>query len=212
MFNGLDSLIGLGASCAFFYSAWAVLAGAGDVYFDTATMVLLLVTVGRLLEAHAHVRGQRAIADLLPGDPLHARAASLRPGDRVQVAAGERVPADGRILRGAASLDESPLTGEALPAARAENDTVLAGSLCLDGAIEIEVLCEASDFLLNRIVRAVEEARLARSPLENLADGASAVLVPGTILLAAATLAWWWPHGPGRAFLNALAVLVVACP
>jgi heavy metal translocating P-type ATPase len=219
----MDSLIALGSGAAFVLSCASVVRGRGEIYFDTATMVLLLVTVGRLIEAHAHVSSRRALAELISLQPPSARvlrgtgwtmvdAAALQPGDRVHVLAGERIPADGRIARGAVAVDESMLTGESLPAERGEGDVVRAGTLSLNGALEIDVDTAPGETLLARIVRTVEEAQRARSPLETLADRLSAALVPLTVLLAAATAAWWWRSGPERALLNGLSVLVVACP
>lgn len=219
----MDSLIALGAGAALAYSCAAVVRGRGEVYFDTASMVLLLVTAGRLFEAHAHVSGRRALVELLGMQPPAARvlrgeawvtvdATAVRPGDRIQVAAGERIPADGRIARGAAAIDESMMTGEAVPAERSEGERVRAGCLCLNGALEIDVEAGAGGTMLARIVRSVEEAQQERGSLEGAADRVSAALTPLTLLLAAGTGAWWWGRGVETALMNSLSVLVVACP
>ena len=212
----MDSLIALGAGAAFLYSAAAVVRGRGEVYFDTASMVLLLVTLGRLFEAHAHVRGRRALRELLEAQPPEARvlregewgmvpADAVEAGERVRVLPGERIPVDGIIARGASAVDESMLTGEPVPAERAEGETVRAGTLCLNGALEIACSAPAAASLAARIVAAVEEAQRARSPLETTADRVAAVLAPFTVALAAVVV---WQRG----WLTGLSVLVVACP
>jgi Cu2+-exporting ATPase len=214
----MDSLIALGAGTAFVYSCTSE-----TVYFDTATMLLLLVTVGRLLEANARVRGRRALRELIALQPPQARAfrdggwqtvnaASVEPGQRVQIWAGERIPVDGHVLQGAAAIDQSMLTGEPLPVERSMGDTVRAGSLCLDSVLEIACTAATSESWLTRMVRAVEEAERLRSPLERLADRVAAAFVPLTVALAAVVVLFWWPHGHESAFLNGLSVLVVACP
>jgi Cu2+-exporting ATPase len=219
----MDSLIAIGAAAAFSYSCASVLRGAGEVYFDTATMVLLLVTIGRLLEANARVKGRRALVELLNLQPPSARvwrnrswqmtdARSLQPGDRIQVLAGERIPIDGVIATGAASIDESMLTGEPFPADRGEDEIVRAGSLCLNGVLEVACTANVTGTLLARIVASVEQAQRLRSPMERLGDRIATALVPATILLAVAVVAWWWPLNHGNAWLNGLSVLVVACP
>jgi Cu+-exporting ATPase len=217
------SRIAIGTSAAFIYSTVSVLRGSTAAYFDTATMVLLLVTVGKLLEANAKLKGRREVEELIRLQPPAARvwregvwrrvdAATVEPGDRVQVLAGERIPVDGRIVRGASAIDESMLTGEPLPAERGEGETVHAGSICLNGALELVCLGEPEHTLLARIIASVEEAQRRRSPLERLADRIASVFVPVTVGLAAAVTLAWWSASPEKAWLNGLSVLVVACP
>jgi heavy metal translocating P-type ATPase len=217
----MESLIAVGAGSAFAYSCASVFAASGREYFDTATMVLLLVTVGRLLEANARVRGRRALVSLLELQPPQARvwrnggwvmaeAVSVEVGARVEVWSGERIPVDGRIVSGAASLDESMLTGEPLPAERGPGETARAASICLNGVVEIEAAGGAP--LVARIVASVEEAQRSRSALERVADRAAAAFVPFTLALAGAVTAWWWRSSPEKAWLSGLSVLVVACP
>ncbi len=217
----MDSLIAIGAGTAFVVSCFSVFTGGGREYFDTATMVLLLVTVGRLLEANARLKSRRALTELLELRPPQARvwrggawamapAASVAAGERVQVWTGERVPVDGRVASGSGSLDESMINGEPLPAARAGGDTVRAGTICVDGLIEIEAA--GGPPLIERIAASVEEAQRIRSPLERLADRAAAWFVPLTLSLAAVVTVGWYRSNPERAWLSGLSVLVVACP
>lgn len=219
----MDGLIGLGTGAAFLYSCWNVVAGREGVYFDTATMLLLLVTAGRLLEANARLEGKRALEGLVRSQPPEARVwregnwrwvevASVVPGERVQVAAGERIPVDGKVERGTAAVDQSMLTGESLPVERGPGSQVHAGTLCLDGTLELTVTAAVGDSLLQRMIRAVEEARAQPSRRERLADRAVAVFVPATLLLATTVTLYWWRRDPARAWLNGLSVLVVACP
>ena len=219
----MDSLIALGAGTAFVFSAVSVIRRSGEIYFDTACMVLLLVTTGRLLEAHARRRGRRAVRELMELAPSSARvrrdeawltvdASAVKPGDLIQVLAGERIPVDGVVERGASAVDESMLTGEPVPARRAPGDTVSAGSLVVDGAFEVRCVHPADFSMVARIVASVEDALGRRSHIERLADRAAALFVPLTVALAAAVAIAWWSRGAERAWMNGLSVLVVACP
>ncbi len=218
-----DSLIALGTAAAFVYSCISVVRGSAEVYFDTAAMVLMLVTAGRLLEASARLKGRRAVEELLALQPPSARvwrgeswqpieANQVAPRDLVQVLAGERIPVDGKIARGASAVDESMLTGEPLPVEKSEGDTARAGSLCLNGALEIECSGTHGETMLGRIIRAVEEAQAQQSPLERTSDRIAGAFVPVVTALAALVVLLWWPAGAGKAWMSGLAVLVVACP
>lgn len=211
-----DSLIAIGTTAAFVYSAISVFRGSTAVYFDTATMVLLLVTVGRLLESNARLKGRRAVEELVALQPRTVRvwrnggweeaaAAQVRGGETVRVLAGERIPVDGRIDRGASAVDESMLTGEPLPAELEKGGTVRAGSLCLNGVLEIVASGDSSHTLLARIIASVQEAQVLQSPMERLADRVAAAFVPAVVVLAGIVAL-------SGAWLNGLAVLVVACP
>ncbi len=219
----MDSLIALGAGTAFGYSCFFVWRGAGPLYFDTACMVLLFVTAGRLIEANAHVRGRTALRELAAALVPEARvdragawtmvpSAEVRLGERVRIVAGERIPVDGAVTAGAASVDESTITGEALPAARAPGDSVFAGSLCLDGWLEAECRAACGESLISRIIDAVEQAQLQPAKAQRVADRWAAALTPLTLLLAIGAAAWHWPQGAAHAAWIGLSVLVVACP
>ncbi|MGD0201900.1 MAG: cation-translocating P-type ATPase, partial [Bryobacteraceae bacterium] len=140
-----------------------------------------------------------------------AEAGSVSAGERVEVRAGERIPVDGAVVRGMASVDASMLTGEPLPAACEPGGRVHAGAICMDGVLEIEAQAGSSS-LLARIIRSVEEAQALRSPLERAADRAAGWFVPLTLAVAAGAGAFWWFLGPVKAAMIALSVLVVACP
>jgi len=220
----LDTLVAIGAASAFGVSAAHVILGEGRIYFDTATMLLMLVTVGKLLEAHTKTRTAALVKGLLAARPATARvlrdgvpvdvpAEAVRPGEVVRVGPGERVPVDGRILSGSTSVQESAFTGEPLPRVCVPGDRVLGGSANCDGEVLVEAEGVGDASLLSRIARFVEEACAARAPVERLVERVSAVFVPVVALTAVGALAFWWLRGdPARGGMSALAVLVVACP
>jgi heavy metal translocating P-type ATPase len=219
----MDGLIALGAGAAFLFSTASVIRGSGQIYFDTACMVLLLVTTGRLLEAHARRRGRRAVRELMELAPSTARirredawqivdASTVTPGDVIQVLAGERIPVDGAIERGASAIDESMLTGEPVPAGRSPGEAVSSGSLVVDGAIEVRCTHPANASMVARIISTVEHALEHRSHIERLADRAAAWFVPAAMALACVVVIAWWGRGAERAWMAGLSVLVVACP
>jgi heavy metal translocating P-type ATPase len=220
----VDSLIAFGAFAGFGVSVAAVLQGRGHIYFDTATMVLVLATLGKLLEASAKVEASRQLKALLDLEPATAQlltgdeeeqvpAAELRPGDRVRVRPGETIPADGVIRRGETSVQEAILTGEFSPRPAGPGDAVLAGSVNGDGGITVEVTAAGGDSRAARIRRLVAEAQARRAPVERAAARAAAVFVPATAAIALAALGYWlWQGEAARAGMSALAVLVVACP
>ncbi len=219
----MDTLISVGAGAAFAYSCASVIRGSGEVYFDTAAMVLLLVAAGRLVEAYARVRGRRGLRDLLRalapkariargGSWIEAGSREVTLGELVRVLPGERIPVDGRVAAGSASVDASPITGEAAPASKGPGDEVLAGSLCLDGMLDVTCAALHRESLLARIAAAVEQAQAAPSQSERIADRMAAVLTPATLALAAVAVAIHWREGFAHAALTGLSVLVVACP
>ena len=221
----MDALIATGSVAAFAVSAAHVIRGSGQVYFDTATMLLLIVTLGRLLEASAKSRTSRAIHDLFDLSPKTARV--LREGNEVEIAAdevargdvmvikpGERIPADGVIVSGACAVEEAAFTGESGPRSCSVRDKVYGGSLDCDGLISVEATSVGADSLLAQIAKMVSEAQNNRAPVERLAERTASVFVPIVWLIAAGAAAYWGlaRHDLERAGLCSLAVLVVACP
>jgi len=219
-----DSLVALGAFTGFGVSAAHVLRGHGHLYFDTATMLLVLVTLGRLLEASAKVEASRNLKALLTLSPPRARvlrgdeeeevlAESLQPGDQVRVRPGERVPADGAIVTGVSSLQEAALTGEPLPRTVGPGDSAFGGSVNGEGGLIVAVQTAAEDSVVARLGRLVSEAQEHRAPVERLVTRVAAVFVPLVVALAAGAWLLWALRGDAaRGGLAALAVLVVACP
>ncbi len=219
-----DSLITLGALAAYSYSAYSVLIGGAHVYFDTATMLLVIFTLGRYLEALGRARATRSLEPLLqpqrqwasivePSGETRRRVSELAPGALIRVRPGERIPVDGIVLEGESTTDEALLTGESRPVARTAGAPVLAGSLNGDGPLLIHATATGNATRWGGICRAVRRASARRSRIELLADRIAAGFVPAVLVLATATLGYWSLHLPfGEALLIALAVLVVACP
>lgn len=220
-----DALIFTGALSAFGVSLVHVIRGNGHIYFDTATMLLLIVTFGRFLEASAKSRASRVINDLIENSSAGAHVfrdgveievphAVLKPGDVMAVRPGERIPADGRVVDGRCMLDRSMLTGESRPIPCRSGDEVFSGSINNDGYITVEVTSEASGSLLARIRQMAYRAQCGRPHFEVLADKAASAFVPVVWIAAAGAVLYWgmWHHDYQRAGMSALAVLVVACP
>jgi len=222
---GTDALIATGAFAAYAVSAVHVISRRGEVYFDTGTMLLLIVTLGRLLEASAKSRTSRAIREMMSLTPDTARvirdglevempSGELREGDIVLVKPGEKIPADGTIISGSCLVEEAAFTGEAAPRSCSPGDEVFGGSIDCDGVITVEARSVGSDTLAARIEEMVLQARRDRAPVERLATRVAAVFVPVVWLAAAGAAAYWGlvQHDPSRAWMSALAALVVACP
>jgi Cu+-exporting ATPase len=225
--TNMNTLVSLGTSVAFIYSAAATLWPASDrqVYFDAVLLILGFLLLGKTLEARAKHRALAALDSLSRLRPVTARRildgvesivplAEVRIGDSIVVLPGERFPVDATILEGRTTVDESMLTGESTPLAREPGGRVLAGSLNYDGAVTClsESLGEAT--VLAQITRMVEQAQGSRTPMERLADRASSIFVPTVLGLAALTFASWllFAHSLPLALANTVAVLVIACP
>ena len=219
----LDTLIAVGALTAFGVSAANVLRGSGHVYFDTATMLPLLVTFGKMIEAAARSQARdlvRSLQSLLPPKALRVTPAfgevgpdELRIGDRIRVRPGERFAADGIIVEGATSVAEAAFTGEAAEQHRGAGDSVIAGCVNGAGSVVVEARNVGSQLLLCRIVRMVQQAQVRQGPAQRSAQRMAAVFTPLVLGLAAATgLAWAISGQASQAAMAALAVLVVACP
>ena len=220
-------LVSLGTSAAYFYSLGVILAGDAHthLYFEAAAVVLTLIMLGKYLEARARQGASAALAALGKLQPAQAErktatgsetvaSAALSPGDVVIVRPGARVAADGVIVAGASSLDESLVTGESLPVDRSEGDAVITGTVNGDGVLEVRVSAVGADTRLARMARLVEDAQLSEAPVQRLVDRISAVFVPVIIVAALVTfLGWWWIADDLMAgFEAAIAVLVIACP
>jgi Cu+-exporting ATPase len=234
------TLIGLGVMVAFTYSLIATFFpgvfpatmrdphGMLGVYFEVAAVFVSLVLLGEWLELTARGRTSAAIRQLLGLTPktAHRLAAngeeadvlleSITVGDRVRVRPGEKIPVDGRVMSGQSSVDESMLTGEPLPANKGVGDHVVGATINQTGTVVIEAEHVGADSLLSQIVALVSEAQRSRAPLQKLADRIAVWFVPTVIGISVVTFIAWWTVGPeprlAYALVNAVAVLIIACP
>ncbi|WP_324751221.1 heavy metal translocating P-type ATPase [Sphingomonas sp. LY54] len=230
--GNMDLLVALGTSAAFGLSLYQLLAhpGGGGMdghyYFEASAVVITLVLLGKWLEGRAKRQtgaAIRALAALRPdrarllaadGSESEVPLESVKVGDLVRIRPGERIPVDGVIVEGATSADESMLTGESLPVAKAAGDKVTGGAINGEGLVLVRTTAIGAGTALARIVRLVESAQGAKAPIQRLVDKVSGVFVPVVIGIALVTLAGWLVAGAGleAALLNAVAVLVIACP
>ncbi len=224
----MDTLVALGSAAAYFYSV-AALAGwlpeTGE-YFETAAVILTLITLGKLLEARARGRSSEAIRRLMQLAPQTATlvqddversvpVSALTVGDMVLVRPGGRIPVDGVVREGASAVDESLLTGESMPVDKVAGDEVVGATLNHQGRLVIEARRLGADSALAQIIRMVEQAQASRAPIQRVADRVSAVFVPIVLLLALLTFVGWLAIGQvslAQALTHAVAVLVIACP
>src|SRR5436309_5185036 len=234
------TLIGIGVDTAYLYSLAATLfpqafpqsfhgrGGEVGVYFDAAAVITTLVLLGQVLELRARSKTSRPIKALLGLAPKTARLVrddgteadipleQVKPGDRLRVRPGEKVPVDGIVLEGATSVDESMITGEPIPVEKTENSRVTGGTVNGTGSFVMRAERVGSDTLLAQIVRMVAEAQRSRAPIQKLADIVAGYFVPAVVLIAVVTFIVWALVGPEPAMayglLNAVAVLIIACP
>jgi Cu2+-exporting ATPase len=217
----MDVLIVLGSGAALAYSAYQMARG-GEVYFDTAAMIVTLVLAGRYVEARARGRASEAVARLSRLLPREARVqgrglvplAAVAVGDLVEVVPGERVPLDGEVVEGASEVDEALLTGEARPVPKRAGAAVIGGTVNLHGAFTFRVTRVGEDTVLSGIARAVESAQAEKPRLQVLADRVTGWFVPAVLVLAAGTVALHLARGAPlhQALMTGVAVLVIACP
>jgi P-type Cu+ transporter len=230
--GNMDLLVALGTSAAYGLSLYQLVVPGmdhgvgGHFYFEASAVVITLILLGKWLEGRAKRQTGAAIRALMALRPDRARVVApdgaerevgvdeVRLGDLVRIRPGERIPVDGRLREGASSIDESMLTGESMPVAKAIGDTVTGGSINGEGLILIETSAVGAETTLARIVRLVESAQGAKAPIQRLVDRVSAVFVPVVLVIAAVTFAGWLLAGGGieTALLNAVAVMVIACP
>ncbi|HUE10838.1 MAG TPA: cation-translocating P-type ATPase, partial [Steroidobacteraceae bacterium] len=219
-----SALIVLGSLAAYAYSTLAVFQRGGHLYFDTASMVLMLFTLGRYLEAAGRARASRDLAPLLAAESELATVVEgvhehrrpvreVRAGMLIRVKPGERIPVDGLIVEGRSHTDEAVITGESRPVAKAVGALVLAGSINLDGPLLIESSGPGGESRWAQICRSVRETLGRSSRTQRIADRLVGAFVPLILALAAITLLYWAQRLPlDQAMLRALSVLVVACP
>ncbi|AFT88866.1 heavy metal translocating P-type ATPase [Paraburkholderia phenoliruptrix] len=226
--GNMDLLVALGTSAAYGISVYQLASHPDDamhLYFEASAVVITLVRFGKWLEARAKRQTTDAIRALQALRPDRARIrvgagerevplAEVKVGTVVIVRPGERVPVDGAVLEGRSHIDESLITGESLPVARQTGDAVTAGSINGEGAIAVTTTAIGAETTLARIIRLVESAQAEKAPIQRLVDRVSEIFVPAILAIAALTLIGWLLAGAGgeTAILNAVAVLVIACP
>ncbi|MBX3376508.1 MAG: cadmium-translocating P-type ATPase [Phycisphaeraceae bacterium] len=220
----MDSLIALGTTTAWAYSLWTLWAGHEHFFFDTAATILALIAVGKWLESRARSAATSAVTSLLDlsaptatlirnGQEAEVSAADLHPGDVVLVRPGGRLPADGLVESGETTIDESLLTGEAMPVARAPGHEVVGGSINLTGAIHVRITRTGAATIVGQMASLVESALATKTGAQRLADRIAGVFVPIVCGVALATLLGWGLAGFWENGLHAaIAVLIVACP
>lgn len=220
----MDTLISLGTLAALVLS-WRNVFTGGALYFETAAIITGFILLGRYFEARSKGKAGEAIAKLVELGAKFAHRVTngvledvpvdaLKVGDRVFVKPGEKIPLDGEVHEGESSIDESMLTGESIPVSKRVGDTVFGATLNTTGALTIEITKEPGNTVLAQIVRLVGEAQEKKAPIQKLADQISGVFVPIVIGIAVLTFLAWMISGAAldTAFVNAVAVLVIACP
>lgn len=237
--TNMNTLIAVGTSAAYFYSAALVFfpsffmvkgimpAVHFDVYFDTSAAIIVLILLGRTLEARARGKTSEAVKKLIGLAPKTARLVrdgveaeapieDVEPGDVISVRPGERIPADGIVIDGYSSVDESMITGEPIPVEKRTGETVTGGTINKTGSFKFEALKVGRDTVLSGIIDMVQRAQGSKPPIARLADTISSFFVPAVMGLAALTFIVWYAFGPKPAFtyalLNFISVLIIACP
>ena len=236
----MDTLVALGATAAFGYSTWALFAMTGaqvrgdeaavmrymhEFYFESAGMILTLITVGKMLEAHAKGRttdALRSLMNLAPqtatvlrgGAEVTVPVAQVKKGDQFVVRPGENIPVDGVVLEGESAVDESALTGESIPVDKGAGDTVSAATSNQSGFLKCEATRVGEDTTLSQIIKMVSDAAATKAPIAKVADRVSGVFVPVVITIAVVTVLIWLLAGQsfGFALARGISVLVISCP
>ena len=229
----MNSLVVLGTSAAWGYSVIATFfagllpTGTANVYFEAAAVIVTLILLGRLLEARAKGRTSQAIQRLVGLQPKTARVqrdgqivelpiSAVVDGDLLEVRPGERLPVDGEVLDGSSYVDESMISGEPLPVAKQTGDSLVGGTINQQGTLTMRATAVGADTVLSQIIRMVEQAQGSKLPIQTLVDKVTLWFVPAVMAAAALTFMVWLIAGPAPALsfalVNAVAVLIIACP
>jgi Cu2+-exporting ATPase len=220
----MDVPVALAIAGAFVASVWNTAQGSGEVYFDSVTMFTFLLLGSRFLEMSARHRAGRLAEEKitrLPATAIRLRpdgsedsvaVAELAPEDRVRVRPGDTIPADGWVLEGHSSVDESLLSGESLPLVKGKGDRLIGGSVNVESPLLMGVDKVGADTVLSAIMRLLDRAQSEKPRIARLADQVAGWFVGFLLLMAAMVAGWWWRHAPSEAFSVTLSVLVVTCP
>ncbi len=233
------TLIGIGAGIAWIFSVFALLfpdffpeqfrteAGTVHLYFESATVILTLVLLGQVLEAKAHSQTNDAVKELMKlapntairikdGEEEEIHIEEIQKGDILKVKPGDKIPVDGIIQEGVSSIDESMITGEPVPVEKSKDDKVSSGTINGNSAFTMKAEKVGDETLLSQIVEMVNKASRSKAPIQNLADKISSWFVPAVVIIAIITFSVWALIGPEPAYvyalINAIAVLIIACP
>lgn len=219
-----DTLIAVGAFSAYFLSVYSIFTGKNAVYFETATMILVLVTFGRYLETSSRVKASNFMKNLmdlsakkavvLDGDSeREVLIEEVKVGDVVRILPGEKISVDGIVLSGIGHVDESILTGESKPVLKKEGDYLFAGTTSLDGSFRIKVEKPQSQWTLNRFIEIMEKIRNTKAPINRLADRIAFYFLPIVFFLGISSfLYWFFFEGFEKALIVSLSVLLISCP
>ncbi len=236
----MDTLVAMGSSAAFLYSTYALFAMTdaqvkGDMagvmkymdefYFESAAMILTLITVGKMLEAHSKGKTTDALKGLMKlapqkaillirGEEKEVPVDQVKKGDLFLVKPGENIPVDGIVVKGSSAVNEAALTGESIPVDKAEGDEVSAATINQSGVLTCEAVRVGEDTALSRIIQMVSDAAATKAPIARIADKVSGIFVPAVIAIAAVTFLTWILAGQnfGYALARAISVLVISCP
>jgi P-type Cu+ transporter len=232
------TLIALGVASAYLFSVFAVIfpgmlphsarqQGEVPVYFEAAAVIVVLVLLGQVLEGKARSKTSSAIRALMDkaartarvvkdGEEKEVPVAHVEKGDLIRVRPGEKVPVDGTIVEGRSSLDESMISGESMPVQKVAGDLVIGATINQTGSFLMKAEKVGSETVLSQIVELVSEAQRSRAPIQRLADQVAKYFVPAVVIVAMITFIAWWRFGPdprlAHGFVNAVAVLIIACP
>lgn len=236
----MDTLVAMGAGASFIYSVGALFSACIDAYqsntdladihvseyyFESAAMILTLITVGKMLEAYSKGKTTNAIKGLMElapqsavllrdGEEVTVSIEEVKTGDIFVVRPGENIPVDGRVIEGSSAINEAALTGESLPVDKEEGSEVSSGTMNLSGYLKCEATRVGEDTTINQIIRMVEDASATKAPIAKIADRVSGVFVPVVVIIAVITGAAWLAAGKvaGFAVARAISVLVISCP
>lgn len=220
---GMDVPVTLAITSAFIASAYATIFRSGEVYFDSVTMFTFFLLTGRYLEMSARHRAGQAAEEIVKLIPAMATrlvdnteevvpVSDLRPGDLIVVKPGESIPADGIIVNGVSSVDESLLTGESLPVSKSVNTRVIGGSVNIESMLQVKVEQVGQDTVLAAIQRLLDRAQTEKPQIAQLADRVASYFVAALLVVASVIGFYWWQHAPSEAFWIVISVLVVTCP
>ncbi len=219
-----DTLIAVGAFSAYFLSLYSIFTGGHSFYFETATMILVLVTFGRYLETSSRAKASNFMKELLKLSPEKAIVIrdgkeqeipkdEIKVGDIVKILPGDKIPADGIVIEGQGHVDESILTGETKPVLKKEGDELFTGTTNIDGSFKIKVHKPAEDWTLNRFINLMKEIRNTKAPINRITDTIAAWFLPVVVSIAlGAFIYWYMEEGFEKALIVSMSVLLISCP